>query len=184
MSKIINGIIQKLKGKSGNKIYNYKLTNLKIVKLCDTVELDRSNLSPFIKGFLLDESKGEHEQINLSSDNLYNKEQIKILRTYFNSEINHNNSWYDYFKNYFFGNSLFNKKASKNQAIQDKKLNFIFNCTGNLMAFINNEGDLIILNIQTSESFCIKSNTISNEGICSFNWDLINPSKIYYMNQY
>ena len=183
MSKIINGIIQKLKGKSGNKIYNYKLTNLKIVKLCDTVELDRSNLSPFIKGFLLDESKGEHEQINLSSDNLYNKEKIKILRTYFNSEINHNNSWYDYFKNYFFGNSLFNKKASKNQAIQDKKLNFIFNCTGNLMAFINNEGDLIILNIQTSESFCIKSNTISNEGICSFNWDLINPSKIYYSSK-
>ena len=106
----------------------------KIVKLCDTVELDRSNLSPFIKGFLLDESKGEHEQINLSSDNLYNKEQIKILRTYFNSEINHNNSWYDYFKNYFFGNSLFNKKATKNQAIQEKKLNFIFNCTGKLIA--------------------------------------------------
>ena len=183
MSKIINGIIQRLKGKSGNRIYNYKLTNLKIIKLCDTVELDRSKLNPLIKGFLLDESKGEYEKINLISDNLYNKEKnITILKTIFNSKINHT-SWFGYLKNYLFGNSLFDKKISKSRGSQDKKLNFIFNCSGNLIAFINNEEDLIITNIQEHNSFCIKSNSISSEGICTFNWDLINPSKVFYSSK-
>ena len=183
MSKIINGIIQRLKGKSGNRIYNYKLTNLKIIKLCDTVELDRSKLNPLIKGFLLDESKGEYEKINLISDNLYNKEKnITILKTIFNSKINHT-SWFGYLKNYLFGNSLFDKKISKSRGSQDKKLNFIFNCSGNLIAFINNEEDLLITNIQEHVSFCIKSNSISNEGICTFNWDLINPSKVFYSSK-
>ena len=183
MSKIINGIIQRLKGKSGNRIYNYKLTNLKIIKLCDTVELDRSKLNPLIKGFLLDESKGEYEKINLISDNLYNKEKnITILKTIFNSKINHT-SWFGYLKNNLFGNSLFDKKISKSRGSQDKKLNFIFNCLGNLIAFINNEEDLIITNIQEHYSFCIKSNSISNEGIGTFNWDLINPSKIFYSSK-
>ena len=182
MSKIINGIIQRLKGNSGNKIYNYKLTNLKIVKLCDNNDLERSKLNPFVKGFLLDESKGEYENINLNSNNLYNKENTKILKQIFNTQIHHN-SWFDNFKNYLFGNSLFNKKAIKNQGSQDKKLNFAFNCTGNLIAFINKEGDLIISIIQMNYSFCIKANLISNEGICSFNWDLINPYKIFYSSK-
>ena len=182
MSKIINWIIEKLKGKSGNIIYNYKLTNLKVVKLYDTVELERSKLNPFSKGFLLDETKGEYENIDLNSDNLYNKENTKILKQIFNSQINHN-SWFDYFKNYLFGNSLFDKKINKNQGSKDNKLNFTFNCEGNLIAFINKEGDLIISNIQMNVSFCIKSNSISNEGIHSFNWDLINPSKIFYSSK-
>ena len=89
MSKIINGIIQRLKGNSGNKIYNYKLTNLKIVKLCDNVDLERSKLNPYVKGFLLDEAKGEYENINLNTDNLYKNENTKILKTIFNAQINH-----------------------------------------------------------------------------------------------
>ena len=51
------------------------------------------------------------------------------------------------------------------------------------MAFINGEGDIIILNIENNESFTIKSNTISSEGIFSFNWDLINPSKLFYSSR-
>ena len=48
------------------------------------------------------------------------------------------------------------------------------------MAFINNEEDIIILNIENNESLAIKSNNISNEWIFSFKWDLINPSKLFY----
>ena len=182
MSKIINGIIQRLKGNSGNKIYNYKLTNLKIVKLCDNVDLERSKLNPYVKGFLLDEAKGEYENINLNTDNLYKNENTKILKTIFNAQINHN-SWFGYFKNYLFGNSLYGKRKSNSQGYKDNKLNFIFNCSENLISFINKEGDLIISNIQSNDSFCIKSNSISNEGIRTFNWDSINPSKIFYSSK-
>ena len=182
MSKIINGIFERFKGKFTKKIYNPKLTNLRLIKLCDSVELERSKLNPLIKGLLVDESKGQHEQIDLNLNSLYNKEENKILNTIFNCHI-YNNSWYDYFKSKIFGNSLFSNKTSKNKNDKEKKINFIFNCTGQLMAFINSEGDIIILNIENNESFTIKSNTISSEGIFSFNWDLINPSKLFYSSR-
>ncbi len=182
MSKIINGIFERFKGKFTKKIYNPKLINLRLIKLCDSVELERSKLNPLIKGLLVDESKGQHEQIDLNLNSLYNKEENKILNTIFNCHI-YNNSWYDYFKSKIFGNSLFSNKTSKNKNDKEKKLNFIFNCTGQLMAFINSEGDIIILNIENNESFTIKSNTISSEGIFSFNWDLINPSKLFYSSR-
>ena len=182
MSKIINGIFERFKGKFTKKIYNPKLINLRLIKLCDSVELERSKLNPLIKGLLVDESKGQHEQIDLNLNSLYNKEENKILNTIFNCHI-YNNSWYDYFKSKIFGNSLFSNKTSKNKGDKEKTLNFIFNCTGQLMAFINSEGDIIILNIENNESFTIKSNTISSEGIFSFNWDLINPSKLFYSSR-
>ena len=46
--------------------------------------------------------------------------------------------------------------------------------------FYNNEEDIIILNIENNQSFTIKSNTISNEVIFSFKWDIINPAKFFY----
>lgn len=182
MSKIINAIYQRTKEKFGKKIYNPKLTNLKIIKLTDSIEIKRSKLNPLIKGVLLDESSQQHEQINLNSNNMYNKESNKVLKTIFNSQVYYN-SWYYYFKNYFFGNFFKQNKINKKENKLEKKLNFIFNCTGKLMAFINDEGDLVILNIEKNDSFVIKSNSISNEGIQSFNWDLINPSKIFYSSK-
>ena len=183
MSKIINGIFEKFKGRFTKKIYNPKLTNLRLIKLCDSVELERSKLNPLIKGFLVDESKGQHEQIDLNLNSLYNKEENKVLNTIFNCHI-YNNSWYDYFKNKLLGNSLFLNKISQNKKDKVKTLNFVFNCTGQLMAFINNEGDIIVLNLEkNNESFTIKSNTISSEGIFSFKWDLINPSKLFYSSR-
>lgn len=183
MSKIINGIFGKFKGRFTKKIYNPKLTNLRLIKLCDSVELERSKLNPLIKGFLVDESKGQHEQIDLNLNSLYNKEENKVLNTIFNCHI-YNNSWYDYFKNKLLGNSLFLNKISQNKKDKVKTLNFVFNCTGQLMAFINNEGDIIVLNLEkNNESFTIKSNTISSEGIFSFKWDLINPSKLFYSSR-
>lgn len=182
MSKIINAIYQRTKEKFGKKIYNPKLTNLKIIKLTDSIEMQRSKLNPLIKGVLIDESSQQHEQINLNSDNIYNKESNKVLKTIFNSQVYYN-SWYDYFKNFFFGNFFKQNKINKKENKPEKKSTFIFNCTGKLMAFINDEGDLIILNIEKNDSFVIKSNSISNEGIQSFNWDLINPSKIFYSSK-
>ena len=182
MSKIINAVLEKLKGRFTKKIYNPKLTNLRLIKLCDSVELERSKLNPLIKGLLVDESKGQHEQIDLNLNSLYNKDENKILNTIFNCHI-YNNSWYDYFKSKILGNSLFQDKTSKNKNNRQKTTNFIFNCTGQLMAFINNEGDIIILNIESHESFTIKSNNISSEGIFSFNWDIINPSKLFYSSR-
>ena len=60
MSKIINAVLEKLKGRFTKKIYNPKLTNLRLIKLCDSVELELSKLNPLIKGLLVDESKGQH----------------------------------------------------------------------------------------------------------------------------
>ena len=60
MSKIINGIFERFKGKFTKKIYNPKLINLRLIKLCDSVELERSKLNPLIKGLLVDESKGSN----------------------------------------------------------------------------------------------------------------------------
>ena len=182
MSKIINAIYQRTKEKFGKKIYNPKLTNLKIIKLTDSIEIQRSKLNPLIKGVLLDESSQQHEQINLNSNNIYNKESNKVLKTIFHSQV-YNNSWYDYFKNFFFGNFFKQNKINEKENESDKKTNFIFNCNGKLMAFINDEGDLVILNIEKKESFIIKSNSISNEGIQSFNWDLINSYKIFYSSK-
>ena len=182
MSKIIKSFWLKLKDKFGKKVYNPQMTNLKMVKLYDTVELNKSKLNPLIKGFLIDESKGEHEQINSNSNILYDNENTKILNTIFNCPENYN-TWYDYLKKYFFGNPLKGNKLSKNQNAAEKKTNLIFNCTGKLMAFINNEGDLIITRIETNNSFCIKSNSISNDGICTFCWDSINPLKIFYSSK-
>ena len=182
MSKIINGLFQKLSGKFTKKIYNPKLTNLRLVKLCDSIEIERSKLNPLIKGVLLDESKGQHERIDLNLNSLYDKEKNRQLNAIFNCHI-HSNSWYDYFKNLIFGNSFrFNNKYM-NKGQREKKANFIFNCTGKLMAFINYEGDLVISNIESNESFTIKSNSISDQGICSFNWDLINPFKLFYSSK-
>ena len=182
MSKIINGLFQKLSGKFTKKIYNPKLTNLRLVKLCDSIEIERSKLNPLIKGVLLDESKGQHEQVDLNLNSLYNKEESKVLNTIFNCHI-YNNSWSDYFKRIIFGNFFFENKKYKNKNDKEITANFTFNCTGELMAFINSEGDLIISNIENNESFAIKSNSISNEGIISFNWDLINPSKLFYSSK-
>jgi hypothetical protein len=50
------------------------------------------------------------------------------------------------------------------------------------MAFINNEEDSIILNIENNESFTIKSNTISNEGIFSFKRDIIKNILNYFIH--
>lgn len=183
MSKLINGIFQKLKDKFTKKVYNPKLTNLKVIKLCDTIDIERSKLNPLIKGFLLDESKGEHEPIDLNLNSLYNKETNKMMNTIFNCR-NYYNTWYDYLKNLIFGNSLkansLNKNYNNNRVY---KSDFIFNCKRQLIAFINNEGDLIISNIVNNDSFTIKSNTISNEGIYSFNWDSINPLKLFYSSK-
>ena len=84
MSKIIKSFWLKLKDKFGKKVYNPQMTNLKMVKLYDTIELNKSKLNPLIKGFLIDESKGEHEQINSNSNILYDNENTKILNTIFN----------------------------------------------------------------------------------------------------
>ena len=182
MSKIINSLLQNFKEKFTKKIYNTKLTNLRIIKLCDSIEIERSKLNPLIKGLLLDESKGQHEQIDLNSNSLYNKEINKQLNTKFNCH-NYYNSWYDYFKNLIFGNPLMGNALFKNKINLGNKNQFIFNCTGKLIAFINNEGDLIISNIENNESFTIKSNLISNDGFFSFNWDLINPSKLFFSSK-
>ena len=143
MSKIINSLLQNFKEKFTKKIYNTKLTNLRIIKLCDSIEIERSKLNPLIKGLLLDESKGQHEQIDLNSNSLYNKEINKQLNTKFNCH-NYYNSWYDYFKNLIFGNPLKGNALFKNKINLGNKNQFVFNCTGKLIAFINNEGDLII----------------------------------------
>jgi len=182
MSKIINAIFEKFKERFTKKIYNPKLTNLRVIKLYDSIEIERSKLNPLIKGVLLDESKGQHEQVDLNLNSLYNKEESKVLNTIFNCHI-YNNSWSDYFKRIIFGNFFFENKKYKNKNDKEITANFTFNCTGELMAFINSEGDLIISNIENNESFAIKSNSISNEGIISFNWDLINPSKLFYSSK-
>ena len=183
MSKIINGLFQKLSGKFAKKVYNPKLTNLRLIKLCDSIEIERSKLNPLIKGLMLDESKSQHERIDLNLNSLYDKEKNTQLNTIFNCQI-HNNTWYDYFKNLIFGNSFKFNNENINKNPKEKNVhNFIFNCSGKLMAFINEKGDLIISNIEKEESFTIKSSSISNQGICSFNWDLINPFKLFYSSK-
>ena len=110
MSKIINAIFEKFKERFTKKIYNPKLTNLRVIKLYDSIEIERSKLNPLIKGVLLDESKGQHERIDLNLISLYDKEKNRQLNAIFNCHI-HSNSWYDYFKNLIFGNSFrFNNK--------------------------------------------------------------------------
>ena len=182
MSKIINSFFERFKEKFSKKIYNPKLTNLRVIKLCDSIEIERSTLYPLIKGLLLDESKPQHERINLNTNSLYAKETNKILNTIFNCKI-YNNSWFDYFKNIILGNNLKGNVLAKDKLRIDNKTNFTFNCTGELMAFINSEGDLIISNIENGESFTIKSTSISNDGIHSFNWDFINPFKLFYSSK-
>ena len=177
MSKIINLIFQKLKSKFSKKTYNYKLTNLKLVKLCDSIEIERSKLNPLINGLFLDESKG-YEQIDLNSNSIYKIESDsiynKILYPKNNIHIN-NNTRYDYIQNTF--NNLFKKERAK-------KINkdFNINCIGKLMLYLNKEGNLIIssLDMNNKNTFIIKSNSISNKGFDSFNWDKINPNKIYF----
>ena len=182
MSKIINLFFQKLKSKFSKKAYNYKLTNLKLIKLSDTVEIDRSKLNPLINGILLEEEKG-HVEIDLNSNSIY-----KIDSDNINNKIiypknnfmftNSGTSWYDYIQNKI-NRYLLKEKPKK------INLNFSFNCIGNLMLYLNKEGDLIIsnLDINNKTSFTIKSNSISNKGIDTFNWDKINPNKIFFSSK-
>lgn len=193
MSQIISSLLNKasnyIKEKFTKTEFNIKLTDLKIIKLIDIIEKERSKLNPFVKGLLLDESKGSFEQIDLNSDSNYNKletakEKIKPLESISNYPINFT-SWFDYLKKAIFGNRNLESnnilkylKKNKNNSNYNQNNNFSFNCDGKLIGFINQDGDLIISKTESDYvSYSIKSST---EGITSFSWDKINPNKIFY----
>lgn len=168
--------------------YNSKLIDLKLVQLINRTEFDQNKLNPLSKGLLLDEFKSEYEQINLDNSNnklqtIKNIQPLKIIRNYY---IN-NSTWLDYLKKITFGNrylenlnyfKLFKKNRKLNETINK---NFVFNCNGKLIAFINKEEDIIISKTESNDiGFAIKSNLSLTDGIDSFSWDTISPDKLYY----
>ena len=193
ISKLWNNISKFIKDKLSKSEYNYKLIDIKIVKLMDNIELERSKLNPLIKGFLLDETKGKYEEINLNSDSCYNKldtsRNSKLLNPIYNYQINYT-SWFDYLQKSIFGNrnqenmNYFFKFFKNNRNINEaQNNNFSFNSDGKLIGFINENGDVIISNTETNDIYYVISKNITfNEGISSFNWDMINPNKLYYSN--
>lgn len=193
---MINSFLKNLsitiKDKLTKKEFNPNLIDLKVIRLTESIDLERSKLNPFSKGLILNEGKGQFEQINLNSDSNYNKlqtskENAEILKPIINYS-NNNSSWYDYLKNIIFGgrnpsNSSFFSKFFKRSINFEQNIesNFSFNSDGKFIGFINQEGNIILSNIELNEfSYVINSNISSNEGISSFAWDSINSNKLFY----
>ena len=171
------------------KEFNPKLIDLKVSRLTDSIKLN-----PSIKGLLLNERRGEFEQISLDSVPNYNKldtvENVNELRPVINYP-NIYSSWYDYIKKMIIGNrnlenfnfwKLFKKSGNPSQTNNK----FSFNCDGEFIGFINDKGDIIISSTNTEwrddghTSYLIKSNCVSNEGILTFAWDTVFPNKLFY----
>lgn len=187
LSSLLKKISNFTKEKFSKSEYNFKLMDIKIVKLKDNIDIEKSLLNPLIKGVLLNENKGKYEQINLNSDPNYNKletlSNAKKLNDYFKYPMIYI-SWFDYLKKNIFGNNYIFKiiKNRRNVNVQ-KNYNFSFNSDGTLIGFINEVGDAIISNSITNEIlYFIKQDLTYNEGISSFAWDTINPNKLYYSN--
>ena len=167
--------------------YNSKLIDLKLVQLINRTEFDQNKLNPLSKGLLLDEFKSEYEQINLDNSNnklqtIKNIQPLNIIRNYY---IN-NSTWLDYLKKITFGNRYLEnlnyfKFLKKNRKLNETiNKNFVFNCNGKLIAFINKEEDIIISKTESNDiGFAIKSNLSLTDGIDSFSWDTISPDKLY-----
>ncbi len=112
-----------------------------------------------------------------------NIQPLKIIRNYY---IN-NSTWLDYLKKITFGNRYLEnlnyfKFLKKNRKLNETiNKNFVFNCNGKLIAFINKEEDIIISKTESNDiGFAIKSNLSLTDGIDSFSWDTISPDKLYY----
>ena len=165
--------------------YNSKLIDLKLVILDDTIGFNKSKLNPLSKGLLLDERKGEYKEVNFDSDSNYNclntKKDIKKLEIITNYNINYT-SWLDYLKKTIFGNrnqeylnyfKFFKRYKNTNEL---KNNNFMFNCDGKFIGFINKKGDIIISSTESDGiGYAIESNLAY-----SFAWDAIYPNKLYY----
>ena len=185
MSKIINSFLSTasnlIKKKLTKSEFNPKLIDLKIIKLVENKELQRSKLNPLAKGLLLDETKGKFENVNLNSDSIETIRKEKALIQETNLQIN-NTSWFDYLKKAMFSNKIldfnyFSKYLNKNNiSNKNQNNNFSFNCDGTLIGFINQNRELIISNTELNN----KLNLYSNEEITSFTWDSICPNKLYY----
>lgn len=170
--------------------YNSKLIDLKTVILTDKIEFSKNKLHPLTKGLLLDERKDQYEEINLDSDStncccLKTQKDIQILKIITNYSINYT-SWLDYLKRIIFGNKnqenlsylKFFKKYKNSREIKDH--NFMFNCNGKFMGFINKKGDVIISSTESNSfGYAIESN-LDYKRINSFSWDTIYPNKLFY----
>ena len=193
ISSILNNISNIIKDKLTKSEYNYKLIELKQVKLADTIEIENSLLNPSAKGLLLEESKGKFKEINLESDSNYNKLETKnaqLLNPIINYNSNNDSSWFDYLKKIIFGNrnqpnlnSVFKYLKRQINLIQEnnKNIRFSFNCDGKLICFINQEGNIIISNAESNDTaYILKTNFLFTEGFTSIAWDSICPNKIYF----
>ena len=166
------------------KEFNPKLIDLKLIRLNDSIKLN-----PLVKGLLLNEGKGEFEQINLDSEPNYNKldtnKNTHQLQPNFNFPIIYS-SWYEYIKKKIIGNYNFWRLFKKSVNPSQINNNFSFSCDGEFIGFINNEGDIIISSTNTEWndngyiSYSIKSNELSNEGILTFAWDTVFPNKLFF----
>lgn len=194
MKSSIWGVLSSfIKEKLTKSEYNYKLIDLKQVKLADTIEIENSLLNPKVKGLLLDESKGQFKEINFESDSNFNKLETRnpiLLNPKIYNDSNNYSSWFDYLKKIIFGNrnqpnlnSIFKylKKYRIPNQEKNKNINFCFNCDGKLICFINQEGNLIISNADSNDiSYFLNTNLLYNERIDSITWDSINPNKLYF----
>ena len=166
------------------KEFNPKLIDLKLIRLNDSIKLN-----PLVKGLLLNEGKGEFEQINLDSEPNYNKldtnKNTHQLQPNFNFPIIYS-SWYEYIKKKIIGNYNFWRLFKKSVNPSQINNNFSFSCDSEFIGFINNEGDIIISSTNTEWkddgyiSYSIKSNELSNEGILTFAWDTVFPNKLFF----
>ena len=196
MSKMISSIWKNankfIKEKFSKSEFNFNLIDLKLVTLLDTdtIDMDKSKLNPLTKGLLLDESKEKNEQINFNSDSNYNKletslKNIKKLDPIENYQ-NNDTTWFDYFKKIIFGNgkqeylnSFFKFFIKHRNLNKQQNNNFSFNCNGKYIAFINQNGYIIISDTQSNNiGYFIESE--ANEGVNSFSWDIVNPNKLFY----
>ena len=193
ISSLWNNISKFIKEKFSKSEYNYKLIDMKVVKLMDNIESERSKLNPSIKGFLLDEAKGNYEQINLNENSIYNtldtSRKPQFVNPIYNYQINYT-SWFDYLQKAILGernqenfNNLFKIFKNNRNINEAQNNNFSFNSDGTLIGFINKDGDVIISNTETNNiSYIITKQLKFNEGISSFSWDTLNPNKLYYSN--
>ena len=200
MSFILSSIIEFFTNKitkldSNRSEFNPKLAKLKLIKISSTEENERKKLFPSEEGLLLNENKTTLEKLDINDDSCYNKLETKnnsiILHPIYNCFNNYKNNYpynfkqfSDYISNFipsnkisfnYISNYLLGRKDVNNL----KNYSFSFNCTGNLMAFINQNNDLVISNLNIFSCFKIQSNFIFKGGITSFNWDKVHPNKIF-----
>ena len=188
----MNRLLNYIKDTFSKKEFNPKLIDLKLVKLLDNSESDKSKMNPSVKGLLLDETKGNPEEINLDSDSNYKLETLKNIKPLekIRNYPNNYSSWIDYLYEIIFtsGNqqnlnyfSNFLPQGGNLAPPQRQNNRFCFNCDGSFMAYINQKRELIISNLDSNElSHNYKAQASSSEGVTAFNWDTIYPNKIFY----